>query len=343
MATFTRKHQQQMKKSTQDYSEKCSTRMPLPAYLHWRPIIRNCSRKLQRGRAFGSTGYLSKMQKASQNSSTKNGDLIKRDTYRQPCNSSDCHLPDERSLSVSDTFELSSMGTGTKPIHLRRRTSFQAHRAAISDILKKGLAIFSIYETMNAFSEDCQGIENFSSSISFIRLPNCYSLANPRDLIGLVSDAVINLMDKKPVTAPDKCKLTRFHSKLAPHVSVYEYFERLSQLAEFSSLTLLTTLFYIRKLLNLQPAFLLSSLTVHRLLLSCVAVSVKIHNDYRCSQKVYARAGGVRPDELTILELELLKQLAWDVIPREEYIKNCYLGLIDQSGGYLLLMPEYVS
>jgi hypothetical protein len=34
----------------QDYSEKCSTRMPLPAYLHWRPIIRNCSRKLQRGR-----------------------------------------------------------------------------------------------------------------------------------------------------------------------------------------------------------------------------------------------------------------------------------------------------
>jgi hypothetical protein len=336
MPSITRNPRRPTKNSDSEYSEKCSTKLSLLARLYWRPAFGAAHGSCKKD-AFGLAYDEPKTWKALQNSSMEIDDLVKSDkTYHQPWNSYDCHRPDSFSLAVFDPFVAPSPETCTKPTHLRRRMSFHACRAAISDMLKKRLAIFSMHETMSVFFGDCQGLQSFPTSTSSKRLPNCYSLANPSQLIGLVSDAVIELMNKNAVTAPDKCKPTRFHSKLVPHISVYEYIERLSQLAEVSSLTLLTVLIYVRKILSLQPAFRLSSLTVHRLLLSCVAVGVKVHNDCLCSKKLYARAGGVRPDELTILELELLKQLAWEVIPREEYVKDCYLGLVDRNGGYVL-------
>lgn len=149
-------------------------------------------------------------------------------------------------------------------------------------------------------------------------------------------------MDKRPVSVLNKCMLTRFHSKRAPRVSIVEYLEQLSQLSEFSALTLLSILIYVRKICNIQPGLGLSDLTVHRILLICVAVSIKVQSDRWCSIVTMARAGGVRPEELTVPELELLMQLAWDVIPRERCIVGCYLSLVDRNGGYILFTADNV-
>jgi hypothetical protein len=64
--------------------------------------------------------------------------------------------------------------------------------------------------------------------------------------------------------------------------------------------------------------------------------------DHLCSNKIHARAGGVRPEELTVLEFELLQILGWNVTPRDDELAECYLELVDRNGGYLLLMsgPE---
>lgn len=340
MASFTRKLQQHPKTSVRDHYEKCSTKLPLFAYLFRRTATKSNNGEHNKGAlCLGSAS--SKPLEASHNNSVKVDALVKRDKCRQPWNSYDCRFPAECSLSACDNFDSSSMEMGNKPIRLPRHLPFRSYRAAISE-MKKCLATSNTDEIMSVFSASSQKMKGFPTSICVKILPRSYNLAEPFDLIGLISDAVIDLMDKRTPLTPGRRNLTRFHSKLAPHISVYDYIDRFFQLGHLSSPTLLTTLIYIRKLLCLQPDFFLSVVTVHRLLLSCIIVSVKVHNDFQCSKRMYAQAGGVRPEELTILELELLKLLSWDVIPRKDHLEDCYLGLVDRNGGYILLEPEYV-
>lgn len=339
MAFFTRKLQQYTIGNSRDLSDDCSIKPSLFSFLYWKRITRNNNRKC-RNDAFCSAINRSKVFSAPQ---SELDDLATSDEYHQPVDKYDYHLPADRYLSVSDIFALSNMETPAKPTHLPGHLPFRTYRAAIRDILKKWLGSSETDKIMSVIFESSQRLNGHSSSVSIKRLPSCYSLANSFDLIGLVTDAFLGLMDKRTSPALGKYKLTRFHSRIAPQMSVYEYIARFLQLGQISTPALLTALIYIQKLLSLQPAFCLSDLTVHRLLLSCFVVRTKVHNDFLCPKRLYARAGGVHPRELTILELELLRQLAWNVIPREENIKDCYLSLIDHKGGYVLLEPKYTS
>jgi hypothetical protein len=135
-------------------------------------------------------------------------------------------------------------------------------------------------------------------------------------------------------------RLSRFHSKSVPPISIFEYLESLWKCIRLSSPALLTLLLYMRRLSHIPSPVSLSYLTIHRLLLSCAAISTKILTDQFCSNKSHARAGGIRPEELTVLEVELLQALSWDVVPRNEDLAECYLDLVDRNGGYILFMSR---
>jgi len=57
--------------------------------------------------------------------------------------------------------------------------------------------------------------------------------------------------------------------------------------------------------------FTISSLTVHRFLISSIAVSSKALCDVFCTNSHYAKVGGLRVVELNLLEKEFLAAIDW--------------------------------
>ncbi|KAF7593765.1 hypothetical protein BBP40_010941 [Aspergillus hancockii] len=177
-----------------------------------------------------------------------------------------------------------------------------------------------------------------SFRLSMQQLPWRYELAAPVHLVNLIANFLEDLVavnNRIPLTGD---QITRFHSKRAPSMSLREYLGRLAHLVTLSSPLLLCMVVYIRRLCNLNPALPVSSLTVHRLLLSCATVASKGLNDYPCSNMIYAHVGGVRTAELLVLELDLLTRLGWDVLPPPEELAESYFELVKRDPGYIIYL-----
>ncbi|KAE8381748.1 cyclin-domain-containing protein [Aspergillus bertholletiae] len=167
------------------------------------------------------------------------------------------------------------------------------------------------------------------------RLPWRYELANPMVIVHLISNTLGRLTFFNDMVPRAKSTVTRFHSNRAPQVSACEYLRRLTCRLCLSSPILVMMVVYIRQLCTTHTMFDVSSLTAHRLLLSCALVASKSLSDFAWSNQLFASAGGVSAAEMAILELELLKYLEWDVAPRQEQLSACYIDLILDSNGYL--------
>ncbi len=99
---------------------------------------------------------------------------------------------------------------------------------------------------------------------------------------------------------------------------------------------LLSMVFYIDRLCALYPAFTISSLTVHRFLISSATVASKGLSDSFWTNSTYARVGGVSLKELALLELELLWMVEWRIVPKPEVLEDYYRSLVERSEGYVI-------
>ncbi|KAE8155357.1 cyclin-domain-containing protein [Aspergillus avenaceus] len=170
---------------------------------------------------------------------------------------------------------------------------------------------------------------------SLTRLPWRYEFADPDQLVHLLADSLERLAFLNDITASKFLTVTRFHSNRAPPISARQYLERLNRHLKLSPVILLTMATYIRQLCGRHATFDVSSLTVHRLLISCATVASKSLSDFAWPNPYFARVGGVSKEELAVLELELLKWLSWDVAPQPEHLSECYLDLAGKDGGYV--------
>lgn len=181
-----------------------------------------------------------------------------------------------------------------------------------------------------------QNLKNLPAAAFLKQLPQNYYDVTPHDMIRLVSDMVGELVDRHAVLSTvGSHRLSRFHSQSIPPISVLDYLERLQRYIKLSSPAILVIMLYLNRICHAPTSICLSRFTIHRLLLSCAAISTKVMTDYLCSNKLHARAGGVRPGELTFLEVDLLQALSWDVIPRDDDLAQCYLDLVNRNGGYV--------
>jgi len=94
--------------------------------------------------------------------------------------------------------------------------------------------------------------------------------------------------------------------------------------------------FYVDKLCAMYPAFTISSLTVHRFLITAATVAAKGLSDSFWTNSLYARVGGVSVRELALLELEFLRRLEWRIVPKPEVLVDYYKGLVDRGAGYVI-------
>lgn len=121
-----------------------------------------------------------------------------------------------------------------------------------------------------------------------------------------------------------------------PGISVREYLFRLIVHATLSPPILLSMVFYVDKLCTMYPAFTISSLTVHRFLITAATVAAKGLSDSFWTNSLYAKVGGVSVRELALLELEFLRRLDWRIVPKPETLVDYYKGLVERGEGYVI-------
>ncbi|KAE8150756.1 cyclin-domain-containing protein [Aspergillus avenaceus] len=165
-------------------------------------------------------------------------------------------------------------------------------------------------------------------------LPAKYDTADPRDIVVLISSMLMELIrfnDKIPL---HQGRLTRFHSRSPPRISVHDYLQRLTTHATLSPPILLSMVYYIDRLCALYPAFTVSSLTIHRFLIASATVASKGLSDSFWTNKTYARVGGISMTELALLELEFLFRVEWRIVPQPEVLEDYYQSLVERCDGY---------
>lgn len=165
-------------------------------------------------------------------------------------------------------------------------------------------------------------------------LPAQYENADPRDLVVLISSMLLELIrfnDKIPL---HQGRLTRFHSRSPPRISVQDYLQRLTTHATLSPPILLSMVYYIDRLCALYPAFTVSSLTIHRFLIASATVASKGLSDSFWTNKTYARVGGIGMTELAMLELEFLFRVQWRIVPQPEVLVDYYQSLVERCDGF---------
>ncbi|EHY61330.1 Pho80p cyclin [Exophiala dermatitidis] len=167
-------------------------------------------------------------------------------------------------------------------------------------------------------------------------MPRQYENCNTRDLVILISSMLMELIRYNDAIPLREGQLTRFHSRAPPGISVLDYLQRLTTHATLSPPILLSVVYYIDRLCALYPAFTISSLTVHRFLITSATVASKGLSDSFWTNKTYARVGGVSMKELALLELEFLTRMEWRIVPKPEVLCDYYRSLIQRNSQYQL-------
>jgi len=99
--------------------------------------------------------------------------------------------------------------------------------------------------------------------------------------------------------------ITRFHALKPPSISVLSYLERINKYASCSGEAFVLALIYIDRLIQ-RNNFLLTSLNIHRVIITSVMLAAKFFDDQYFNNAYYAKVGGVPGGEMNCLEVEFL-------------------------------------
>ncbi|KAG4444264.1 hypothetical protein IFR05_000239 [Cadophora sp. M221] len=167
-------------------------------------------------------------------------------------------------------------------------------------------------------------------------LPTKYEFCAVEDMVILIANMIQELIttnDRLPLRSG---VLTRFHSRTPPGISVLDYLQRLAKHATLTPPLLLSMVYYIDRLCLLYPAFTVTTLTVHRFLITAATVAAKGLSDSFWNNATYARVGGIKIAELGLLELDFLYRVDWKIVPNPEALVDYYNGLVERSDGYVI-------
>lgn len=113
---------------------------------------------------------------------------------------------------------------------------------------------------------------------------------------------------------------TAFHARHLPTISVQAYLARIFRYAPCSAECFITSLLYIKKVLDVKGLAFLQNTTVHRLLIAAVLLSSKYLDDIYYNNKFYAKIGGISSQEMNRLELDMLFSLGFDLsVDKEQF------------------------
>lgn len=149
-----------------------------------------------------------------------------------------------------------------------------------------------------------------------------------------IADMLGRLISHNDLIPLTPSNLTRFHSRTAPNISLSDYLRRIVKYTSVEKSCLLILLIYIDRVCELHPHFTVSSLTVHRFLITAVTVSSKALCDSYCTNSHYAKVGGISTQEINALELEFLSLIDWHLASTGPILQQYYANLVEQHPCY---------
>ena len=121
--------------------------------------------------------------------------------------------------------------------------------------------------------------------------------------------------------SPSNPLYTVFSKTNLPKITLQDYCIRIMKFAKVSVATVVQSVIYIDKVITQHPK-LLTSKSVHRLLLASIVVAAKFTDDFHLTNKNFARVGGVQIKEMNSLEINFCKLMSFSLFtPSHVFIK----------------------
>ncbi|KAI7862165.1 cyclin-domain-containing protein [Spinellus fusiger] len=109
-----------------------------------------------------------------------------------------------------------------------------------------------------------------------------------------------------------------FHSRSVPSIAIQPYIARILKYVPFNNEVFLSLLVYFDRIAKIEKSFTISSLNIHRLLITSIVVATKFTSDVFYPNARYAKVGGLPLCELNKLELEFLFLCNFELLVRME-------------------------
>eukprot|EP01135_Chromosphaera_perkinsii_P002961 Nk52_evm72s230 gene=Nk52_evmTU72s230 len=154
--------------------------------------------------------------------------------------------------------------------------------------------------------------------------------------------------------------LTKFDANKRPNISILQYLERIAKYAPCSTQCFIIALIYLDRIIYAKDKtkakggnegvktgtdcgeIMLTSLNVHRLLITSIMTAAKYFDDNYYKNQFYARVGGVPNNELNTLELEFLFMLDFNLHITELEYEKYKLKLLGKTGNMFTNRGEFL-
>nr|XP_043637721.1 cyclin-P3-1 isoform X1 [Erigeron canadensis] len=127
-------------------------------------------------------------------------------------------------------------------------------------------------------------------------------------ILSLLSSLLQESVEKNETllqTTQRKDVLTIFHGSKAPSLTIQQYMERIFKYSRCSPSCFIVAHIYIQRLIQSEN-IMLTSLTVHRLLITSILLATKFIDEAFYNNAYYAKVGGVTTAEMNRLEMKFL-------------------------------------
>ncbi|KAJ3244660.1 hypothetical protein HDU78_010666 [Chytriomyces hyalinus] len=168
-------------------------------------------------------------------------------------------------------------------------------------------------------------------------VPDHFHHAETAALTHMIADMLQRLTSHNDQIPLSSSTLTRFHSRAPPAISIVDYLRRIVKYASVERVCLLILLVYIDRVCERNRSFTISSLTVHRFIITGVTVACKALCDSFLQNSMYAKVGGISTKELNVLEIEFLTLIGWDLTASAERLQDYYRNLVRQHPGFRMV------
>lgn len=175
----------------------------------------------------------------------------------------------------------------------------------------------------NASSHSQFASPSVTASVSGCSSPYTNSSSHYSNHIDDCSDASSpNPIRKAPVSP------SRFHASTKPAISIRDYLIRINAYADCTPTCFVLCLVYVDRLIQ-SNTVCVDEMTIHRLLITGVAVAAKFFDDLHYTNSHYARVGGIQLSEFNELEVQFLFALNFNLHVEPDTF-NLYLHQLTQ-------------
>jgi len=149
--------------------------------------------------------------------------------------------------------------------------------------------------------------------------------------------------DRQTANKPIPC--TVFHGQRVPDITYRGYLERVLTFSGCSPACLIVAVSYLERVGELEPDMRVTSINMHRLLLTATMVACKLFDETFYCNAYWARVGGVPSSEMNKLELEFLFMIKFDLHRTKEQYDRLFHRLISEAweGGSGDLSAKWAS